>query len=92
MRLHDLFDLERGLGNLVKLAMYPLIVLAAFAVVLDLLGRLGPAGLLFVFLFFVLASPLAYLVRKARGHRPQRAVSRRGAERTPLLPPDEEGE
>jgi len=89
VRLNDLLDPERGPATLVKLALYPLIFVVVCRIVIEPLSRLSAIDMLLVFLFLTLISPLAYLVRTARGHRPQRGGGRRGTERTPLLPPDE---
>jgi len=90
--LNDLLDPERGPATLVKLALYPLIFVVACRIVIELLSRLSAIDVLLVLFFLILISPLAYLVREARGHRPQREGGRRGAERTPSLPPNEEME
>jgi len=90
MRFSDLFDLERGPAALVKLALYPLILLVAFSLVLTLLTKVSPQAELGLFCLLLFLSPLAYLMRRARQGRPQRQGARRGAERTPLLPQNEE--
>lgn len=92
MRFSDLFNPERGPEAVVRLAFYPLAVLIAGVGVLALLDQLGLAGSLLALFSLILVSPLAYFVREARQGRPRRQVSRRGAERTPLLPPNEEDE
>ena len=92
MRLSDLLNPERGPAALLRLALYPLVLLVACHGVAALLSQLRGADLLLIFLGLALASPLAYLIREARRGRPQRQGSRRGAERTPLLPPNQEDE
>jgi hypothetical protein len=92
VRLNDLLDPERGPATLVKLALYPLIFVVACEVIIDLVSRLSAIDTFLVFLFLVMLSPLAYFIRQSRGHRPQRGGGRRGAERTPALPPNEEME
>ena len=92
MRLNDLLDPERGPATLVKLALYPLIFVVACEVVIDLVSRLSAIDTFLVFLFLIMLSPLAYVAREARKHRPQRGGGRRGTERTPSLPPNEEME
>ncbi len=92
MRLNDLLDPERGPATLVKLAIYPLIFVVACEVVIGLVSRLSVIDTFLVFLFLIMLSPLAYLIRQTRGHGPQRGGGRRGGERTPLLPPNEEAE
>jgi hypothetical protein len=89
MRFNDLFNPERGPAFLVRLAFYPLVLLVVCQLVATILSRLRAVDLLLMFLGIVLVSPLAYLIRAARQGRPQRQASRRGAERTPLLPPNE---
>src|SRR2546425_11029146 len=49
-------------------------------------------GLLSLLLLAVVVVIAAYFIWEARRSRPQRQASRRGAERTPLLPPNREGE
>lgn len=88
MQLQDLFDLERGPAALVKYALYPLALIVICQVVIVLLDRLPAYGMLLALLFLIFTSPLAYVIRKARGHGHERGGSRRGAERTPLLPPN----
>jgi hypothetical protein len=90
MRFRDLFDPERGPATLVKLALYPLILLIVFQFVLCLLTHLRPEAMFGLLCIVVLVSPLAYLIRKRRRGRPREQGARRGAERTPLLPQNEE--
>jgi len=90
MRFSDFSDPEKGPRALIRLAVYPLVVLIAFQALAVIFSRLGALDLLLVFLCLVCASPVAYLIREARRGRPQRERSRRGAERTPLLPPNED--
>ena len=92
MRFGDLINPERGPAALVRLALYPLVLLVVCQLVATILSRLRAVDLLLLFLGLVLVSPVAYLIREARRGRPQRPGSRRGAERTPLLPPNQEGE
>lgn len=92
MRLNDLFDLERGPEALVKLATYPLIGLVVCSSILMLVAQLPAMAVLGALFLILLASPLAYRIREARGHRPERGGSRRGGERTPLLPSNEDVE
>ena len=90
MRLRDLFDLERGPEALVKLAICPLIVLVVFSAISAFFAQLPPADAFGLLCLLFVLSPLAYAIRRHRqgGARPQ--GSRRGAERTPLVPMDEE--
>ena len=92
MRFSDLINPERGPAALLRLALYPLILLAICQLVATILSRLRAVDLLLIFVGLFCVSPLAYLIREARRGRPQRQGSRRGAERTPLLPPNQEGE
>ncbi len=90
MRFDDLIDPERGPAALVKLALYPLTLLVVFSLVLTLLTQLPPLAELALFVPLLLLSPLAYLIRQRRQGRPRVQGARRGAERTPLLPANEE--
>ena len=92
MHLNDLFGLERGPENLMKLALYALLVVVVFGSVVDLLSRLSFAQTLVAFLAVILVSPVAYLLRASRHPAPRGSGGRRGAERTPLLPPNEGAE
>ncbi len=92
MRFGDLLDPERGPAALLKLALYPVILLVVFQFVLCFLTQLPPAAGFFLFCLLLLLSPLAYLIHRSRRGHPQRQGTRRGAERTPLLPPSEEDE
>jgi hypothetical protein len=90
MRLRDLIDPERGPETLAKLALYSLILVLSFSLVLDIVAQLPPFGVLILFGLVLLASPAAYFIREAgRGYR-TRERARQGAERTPLLPQNEE--
>ena len=86
VRLNDLFDPRRGAETLVKLALWSLFLIVAWQTLAGLLSQLSGAQLLLAVLAFVAMSPIAYLIRKARGHKAERGGGRRGAERTPLLP------
>jgi hypothetical protein len=90
MKLRDLLHPERGPGALLQLAFYALVVAVAFSALSMIVNQMNGADLFLVFLGLVLLSPLAYFIRESRRHRPQRYMSRRGAERTPLMPPNEE--
>jgi len=92
MRFSDLINPERGPASLLRLALYPLVLLVVCQLVATILSRLRAVDLLLLFLGLVFVSPLAYLIRESRRGRPQRQGSRRGTERTPLLPPNQEGE
>jgi hypothetical protein len=91
--LNDLFDPESGPATLVKFALYPLVFVLVCQAVIVPLFRLPATDILLAFLFLILMSPFAYLIRKARGHSAQQgSVRRGGAERTPLLPPNEDAQ
>ena len=93
MRLADLFNFDRGPENLVKLAVYSLIVVVVFRAAAELLCRLSPVQILAMLLFLVFVSPVAYFIRESRrGRLPSRGAGRRGAERTPVLPQHEDAE
>lgn len=90
MHFRDFNGPGRGPEAAVRLALYPLVFLAAFRVCAAILHGLTPGEVFLIFLGLAVLSPAAYLVRESRQGRPQRHLNRRGAERTPLLPPDEE--
>jgi hypothetical protein len=92
VRLNDLFDLEKGPAALLKLALYPLALVVVCQALTVLLSKLSIAGIFVGFTLLLLLSPLAYFIRKARGHGRERGGGRRGAERTPVLPTNEEME
>ena len=92
MPLRDLLDPERALSALVKLAVSLVLLFVLFQFLVCLLQQVSPAGVFAILCVFSLLSPFAYLIRRIRQGRSQRPGSRRGAERTPLLPSDEEVE
>jgi hypothetical protein len=90
MRFDDFLDPKSGPEALVRFALYPLALLAIWSLMLALLAKLPPAAILGLFCMLLFLSPAAYFIRKSRqGHSGDRGA-RRGAERTPLLPRDEE--
>lgn len=91
MRFGDFLDLKRGPEALVRFAFYPLLVLVIGSLAISILNRLNAGELLAAVLFLMLVSPLAYLIRERQQGRRQEPRARRGAERTPL-PPQEEDE
>ena len=91
MRFSDLINPERGPSALLRLALYPLVLLVVCQLVATILSQLRAVDLLLLFLGLVFVSPFAYLIRESRRGR-SRQGSRRGTERTPLLPPNQEGE
>ena len=78
MRFSDLFNPERGPAALLRLALYPLVLLVVCQLVATILSQLRAVDLLLIFLGLVFVSPVAYLIREARRGRPQRQGSRRG--------------
>ena len=93
MRFSDLVHPEKGPATLIKFALYPLVLIMACQVFLVVLSQLGAVELFLFSLCLLLASPVAYLIRKWRRQgRDRGAGNRRGAERTPLLPPNQEEE
>ena len=92
MRLRDFANPERGPAALVRLALCPLALVVAFPLVAAVVSQLRGGDLLLLLLGLALVSPLAYLIREARRSCPHRQLGRRGAERTPLMPPNEENQ
>jgi hypothetical protein len=91
MRFGDLLDPERALTMFTKLAV-GLVLLSIFMQLLVCLVRqISLMTALGIFCVFSLLSPVAHLVRRSRQGGLQRHA-RRGAERTPLLPQQEEAE
>jgi hypothetical protein len=90
MRFHDLLDPERALAALMKLAIF-LILLSVFLQCLACrLRQVSPSVGFAMLCVLFLVSPLAYLIRRIRQGRRERPGPRRGAERIPLLPQNEE--
>ena len=90
MRFGDFFDLNKGPEAIIRLALFPLVFAVAGEFVIDLLNWLTAADYLLLLVLLGLASPVAYLIRESRRGPSHRQTTRRGAERAPLLPPDEE--
>lgn len=87
----QLGNLEKAIGSLMQLAIYPLVLLVVMSVVGQLMNHLSLLELLGLLAALVLMSPVAYVIRQSsEGRRPR--PDRRGAERTPLLPPNEDEE
>ena len=91
MNLRDLLHPERAMALAFKLCCAIFCLLALPEFLAALLPQLSGTQLLGFVLLCLLASPMAYLIRERRHRRPARAA-RRGAERTPLPPPNEEEE
>ena len=92
MEFRDFTDPDRFVATAFKamciifaLALIPNLLLAIFS-------QLSLLEMLIGVLFFLLLSPAAYLVWRARQDRPERRErrERRGAERTPVLPVSED--
>jgi hypothetical protein len=92
MRLGDLFDIEKGPAALVKLAVFALVLVIVFQAIASLFSQISSVDLLMFFVFLIFMSPIAHWIREARLGHSRHEGARRGAERTPLLPPSEEGE
>ena len=90
MRFRDFFDFNKGPETIVRLALYPLFILIVGCLVIGLVSQMSNEDILLGTLFLILMSPLAYFIRESRKRRTRRRMSRRGAERTPLMPPNEE--
>ena len=90
MRLRDLFDPERVTSFLMRLAVCLIVFSIFLQLAVCLVGRIPPATKFGILCVFFLLSPLAYFIRQWRRGGNQRPEGRRGAERTPLLPQNEE--
>ena len=82
---------EQLMAYVEKLGFAMLALLVAGELVPQILAQLTPAGLIAAFVGLVLMSPIAYFILKSESSRSERRP-RRGAERTPLLPPNNQGE
>ena len=80
---------KRGGEMLQRLVVFLAGALVGLCLLRQFAAYIGPLSLIFLGLAIIIT---AYFVFEARRSRPQRQASRRGAERTPLLPPNEEGE
>lgn len=88
MRFEDLLNPKTGPEALVRFALYPLFILVVGSLTITILSQLRATELLLAMLFLVLMSPIAYVVREHRRAQRQPIRTRRGAERTPLPPPN----
>ena len=88
MNLQDLLHPERPVAFSFKLCCAIFCLLALPSFVATLLSQLSGSQLLGMMLLGLVASPIAYVIRERQHRRPARAA-RRGAERTPLPPPNE---
>lgn len=92
MKFSDLLSPKTGPEAIVRLAIIPFLIVIVGYIVMGILSQMSSADILLGMLLLLFLSPLAYGLRKhRRGHR-QENKPRRGAERTPSLPHDEEGE
>ncbi len=92
MKLDDFLDPERGPEALVRLAACALVIVVVGGLVATILSQLRATDLLLAMLFLAIMSPVAYAVRKKRLGHDDHPRARRGAERTPLVPPMEDDE
>lgn len=90
MRLSDLLDPERVISFLMKLALCLIMLSILLQFVVCLLRQISPAAEFGMLCMFLLLSPLAYFIRRWRQGGKRRPEGRRGAERTPMLPQNEE--
>ena len=94
MRVTDLLRPEAAVRFAFQVFCAVLGVICATALLSSLLSsaNLSIADCLGLLVLFAVASPLAYWTRERRRRRPSQRGGQRGAERTPLAPPDEEDE
>lgn len=90
MRFSDLLNPKTAPETLVRLALYPLFILIIGSLVMGATSQLSNTDVLLALFFFILMSPLAYLIREQRERHRQHRRPRRGVERTPLVPPEED--
>lgn len=83
---------EKGINSLIRLAFIPLLLLIVLQLIVIILTHFSTLELLAFLVFLGLVSPLAYAIREGRLGQSRQGRSRRGAERTPLLPLNEEEE
>ena len=83
-------DLDKGIDSLIRLAALPLVLVVVFSLISNLLVQLPPVAFCGLIFMLVLLSPLAYFIRENLEGHPHRQGARCGAERTPLVPADEE--
>ena len=79
-------DLDHAISSLIKLSVCPFVVLVVGSAIISLLNQLPAAAELGLFCMLILLSPIAYVIRENRSGHGRDQTSRRGAERTPLLP------
>jgi hypothetical protein len=88
MRFNDLLNPKTGPEALVRLALYPLFFLVIGSLAITIMSQLKATDLLLALLFLIMLCPLAYVIREHRQAQRQTPRTRRGAERTPLPPPN----
>ena len=86
-------DFDRTINSLIKMSLYPLVILVVGASIISMLNQMPPAAVLGLLLLVVCLSPIAYAIRANRaGHGGRQPARRGGAERTPLFPANGEGQ
>jgi len=90
MNLRDFLHPERAVAFAFKLFCAVLCLLALPYLFAALFPQLSGTQLFGLVLVCLLASPIAYVIRERRHRRPVHRTARRGAERTPLPPPNED--
>jgi len=90
MNLQDFLYPERAVGFAFKLFCFILCLLALPSLLATLLPQMSGSQLFGLVLLCLFASPIAYVIRERRHRRPAQGAARRGAERTPLPPPNED--
>jgi len=90
MNLRDLLHPDRAVAFAFKLCCAILCLLALPYLFAALFPQLSGTQLFGLVLLCLIASPMAYLIRERRHRRSVHRAARRGAERTPLPPPNEE--
>lgn len=79
-------DFDRAIDSLIKISIYPLIIVVVGGAVMSLLNQLPPMAALGLFLLLLCLSPIAYAIRASRTHSGRQPARRGGTERTPLFP------
>ena len=90
MNVRDLLNPERAAAFAFKLFCVILCLLMLPALFTALLSHLSATQLFGLILLGLVASPIAYMIRESRHRRPAHGAARRGAERTPIPPPNED--
>ncbi len=90
MNLRDFFHPERAVAFAFKLFCAIVCLLALPSLLTALLSQLSGTQLFGLALLGLVASPIAYVIRERQRRRPAHRAARRGAERTPMPPPNED--